>query len=111
MEKVNEFDLTYRHGDHGPKYFFQGVRYEWGVVRLLAGGTLGTHYHHEVEETFYFPEGEPVMVIDEVRYPVKPGDVFKIAPEETHDIINATDQPIKIIFIKCPFIKGDKVNV
>ena len=111
MEKVNENALEYRHGDHGPKYFFRGDRHEWGVISLRPGDTLGKHYHNEVEETFYFPDSSPLMLIDDTEHRVVPGDVFKLAPSETHDIINDTGNPIRLIFIKCPYLAEDKVIV
>ena len=111
MEKVNEFDLSYRHEDHGPKYFFRGERFEWGVICLKPNDTLGAHYHDQVEETFYFPEGEPKMIVAGKECRVRSGDVFKVGPGEAHDIINDTDGAIKLIFIKCPYIPDDKVSL
>ena len=42
MERVNETDLDYRHGDSGPKYLFRGPKIDWGVLRFLPGQELGT---------------------------------------------------------------------
>jgi mannose-6-phosphate isomerase-like protein (cupin superfamily) len=109
MEKVNEHSLEYRHKSHGPKYFFRGDRYEWGVICLRPGDKLGGHYHKEVEETFYFPDSAPIMVVDDVENRVSPGDVFKLAPGEKHDIQNDTPNLIRIIFIKCPYLPDDKI--
>ena len=109
MEIVNENKLDYRHGDHGPKYFFRGERHEWGVICLRPGDRLGGHYHNEVEETFYFAESTPVMVVDGADHRVAAGDVFKLAPGEKHDILNDTSNPIRILFIKCPYLPDDKV--
>ena len=111
MEKVNENMLEYRHGGHGPKYFFRGERHEWGVICLRPGDSLGGHYHNEVEETFYFPDSAPIMVVDGVENRVTAGDVFKLAPGEKHDILNDTSNPIRIIFIKCPHLPHDKVTL
>jgi mannose-6-phosphate isomerase-like protein (cupin superfamily) len=109
MQKINEHTFEYRHGDHGPKYFFRGDRHEWGAIRLKPGDSLGAHYHNQVEETFYFPDSAPVMVVDEVEHRVVAGDVFKLGPAEKHDILNDTDDAIRIIFIKCPYLPDDKV--
>ncbi len=109
MQKVNEYSLQFRHGDHGPKYFFRGERHEWGVIRLNPDERLGPHYHKEVEETFYFPDSEPMLIVDGTAYRVEAGDVFKLAPGEKHDILNDTASPIKLIFIKCPYLPDDKV--
>ena len=109
MQKVNEKTLEYRHGDHGPKYFFRGERFEWGVIRLMPGEQLGAHYHKEVEETFYFPDSTPMMIVDGGVHRVEPGDAFKLSPGEKHDILNDTHNPVKFIFIKCPYFPDDKV--
>ncbi len=111
MEKVNENSLAYRHEDHGPKYFFRGDRYEWGVICLRPDDRLGGHYHNEVEETFYFPDSAPLMIVNETEHRVVHGDVFKLAPGEKHDILNDTAAPIKIVFIKCPYLPDDKVSM
>ncbi|MFH1562347.1 MAG: cupin domain-containing protein [Nitrospirota bacterium] len=110
MEKVNENEKEYREGDCGPKYLFRGPRMEWGIIRFNPAQTLGSHYHNEVEETFFFVAGTPQMVINGESYRVKEGDAFKISPKEKHDIINDTDQPTRIIFIKVPCIPEDKVS-
>lgn len=110
MQHVNEHELLFRKGDSGPKYFFIGPRIDWGVLVLKHGETLGGHYHNEVEETFYFPEGGPVITINGQDIPVKDGDVFRLEPHDKHDICNVSGKPVKIIFIKCPSNPKDKVN-
>ncbi len=82
-----------------------------GDLCLRPNDTLGAHYHDQVEETFYFPEGEPKMIVGGKDYRVRPGDVFKVSPGEAHDIINDTDGPTKLTFIKLPYISDDKVSV
>ncbi|MDI6734628.1 MAG: cupin domain-containing protein [bacterium] len=110
MEKVNENEKEYRGGDRGPKYLFRGPRMEWGVIRFNPNQTLGAHYHQEVEETFFFVAGAPQMIIDDQSYRVKIGDAFRISPKEKHDIVNDTNEPIRIIFIKTPYLPEDKVS-
>lgn len=110
MEKTNEREKEFRFGDSGPKYLFRGPRFEWGILLLKPGENLGAHYHNEVEETFYFESGEPEMVINDSARKVKVGDVFRIEPREKHDILNKTDEITRIIFIKCPYVEGDKVK-
>ena len=109
MKRVNENDLEFRHGDHGPKYLFRGPHYEWGVIVFKPGQSLGAHKHETVEETFYFETGTPQLVVDGVAHRVTPGDVFKLEPGEAHDIINDTDQDTRLIFIKAPYAPEDKV--
>lgn len=111
VHKVNEFELSYRHGDSGPKYLFRGPKIEWGVVAFTPGQSLGKHYHEEVEETFYFIEGTPLIIIEGKKFRVEVGDAFRVEPREAHDIINDTDNPTKAVFIKTPYLPKDKVSV
>lgn len=110
MKKVNEYQLSFRKGDSGPKYLFRGPHTDWGIIILKPGETLGRHYHNEVEETFYFIEGTPIIKINETEYRTEIGDAFLIEPKEIHDIINDTQVPVKVIFIKYPYLPEDKVD-
>lgn len=111
MEKLNEKDKEYRFGTWGAKYLINGPFWEGGFVLFYPGQTLGKHYHNEVEETFIFLEGTPKIIINDIEYRVSPGDVFRISPTESHDIINDTDKPTKALFIKCPYKPTDKVSL
>ncbi len=111
MELVNEQDLDFRYGDHGPKYLFRGPHYEWGVIVLKPGQSLSAHKHETVEETFYFEAGTPQMVVDGQAHRVREGDVFKLQPGEGHDIINDGDADTRLIFIKAPYAPKDKVEL
>lgn len=110
MERINESERTFRKGDSGPKYIFRGPNMEWGVMVLKPGEKMGVHGHSKVEETFYFIQGTPKIIVDDVPYNVKEGDAFRIEPQEKHDIHNETGSPVKIIFIKCPYLPDDKIS-
>ncbi len=111
MEKVNEGEKEFRFGDNGPKYLFRGPKHEWGIIVFHPGQELGTHYHDEVEETFFFLEGTPKVVVDDVEYRVKEGDAFRMEVKEKHNIINDSDSDTRIVFIKCPYLPKDKTAV
>jgi len=110
VERVNENEKEYRWGKSGVKYLFRGPRIDWGVLLLLPGEKMGAHGHREVEETFYFIEGEAKMIVNDVPYQAKAGDAFRIEPGEKHDIHNDSDKPVKVVFIKCPYIPDDKIT-
>ncbi len=109
MEKTNEKEKEFRFETHGPKYIFRGPKIEWGIIVLRKGDELGAHYHKEVEETFYFLEGSGIMKIGDTEYTIEKGDAFRIEANEIHNIIAKSE--IRVIFIKCPFLPEDKVNV
>jgi len=111
MEKVKESEKEYRGGDHGVKYLFRGPKIDWGVILLLPGQCLGAHYHHEVEETFYVLEGEASFYVDDVKHPLVAGDAIRLEAPECHDVLNESDQPLKMVFIKCPYLPKDKVTL
>ena len=111
MERVNEFEKEYRNGSSGVKYLFRGPKIDWGVVRFAPAEQLGLHKHDQVEETFYFPAGEPLMVIGGREYRVRKGDAFRIPPGEPHNIINDTQQAVDAVFIKSEYLPKDKVDL
>jgi len=111
MQKVNESQCAYRGGDSGVKYLMRGPRIDWGVILLLPGQKLGGHYHHEVEETFHVSQGRGTFVINGAEYPAVEGDAFRMEPTDGHDIRNDSDQPLKLVFIKCPYLPQDKVDI
>lgn len=111
MEHVNEADCEFRHGDHGPKYLMRGPHIDWGIIVFHPGQELGPHCHEQVEETFYFLEGAPMIRIDDARIRVTPGDVFRIEPGECHDIINDSDAATRMVFMKTPYLPEDKVDM
>jgi len=110
MERVNEKELKFRNGDSGPKYLFRGPHFEWGLIVLKPGEKMGGHYHNEVEETFYLEQGSCVMIVNGKEIPAIEGDVFKLDPKETHDIVNRSTKPVRFIFIKAPYRPDDKVT-
>lgn len=111
MQHVNEADCEFRHGDHGPKYLMRGPHLDWGIIVFRPGQALGKHCHSQVEETFYFLEGRPLMVVGDEEHRVVPGDVFRLEPPECHNIINDTDADTRLVFIKTPYLPDDKVDV
>ncbi len=108
MEKVHESEKEFRFQDSGPKYLFRGPKHEWGIIVFYPGQELGAHCHDEVEESFYVLEGEPKIVVDDAEYRATKGDAFRIEPKEKHNIVNDTHSPIRLVFIKCPYLPDDK---
>ena len=111
MELVKESEREYRGGDSGVKYLFRGPNIDWGVILLLTGQSLGGHYHHQVEETFYILEGQASVDVDGTKHELEAGDAIRLKAPECHDIINKSDQPLKMVFIKSPYLPTDKVTV
>ncbi|MHA2472517.1 MAG: cupin domain-containing protein, partial [Promethearchaeota archaeon] len=67
------------------------------------------HGHNYIDETFYFIEGDGVMVVDGKDYPAPQGSVFLCEPKEMHNIKNKSEKAIKIVFIKGDYKPDDKI--
>ena len=109
MEQVSESEKAYREGEWGVKYLFRGPRIEWGVIRLKPGQQLGGHYHEQVEETFWVLEGEAVLEIDGEPHHLAAGEAVRLDATERHAIANQSTAPLKMAFIKSPYLPKDKV--
>ena len=109
---MNEKDFEYRNKDSGVKYLMRGPSIDWGLILLKPGEYMGgkPHGHNELDETFYFMEGDGVMIIDDKEYDAPQGSVFLCEPKEMHNIRNSSDKPIKIVFIKGEYKPDDKIQ-
>ena len=89
----------------------RGPSIDWGVILLQPGELMGekSHGHSILDETFYFVEGNGVMIIDDKEYPAPQGSAFLCEPKEMHNIRNESDSPIKIIFVKGQYLPDDKI--
>ena len=111
IKKVNEDEFEYRGGESGVKYLMRGPSIDWGIIYLKPGEMMAekAHGHNELDETFYFMEGNGVMIINDKEHDAKQGSVFLLEPKEMHNIKNNSDKPIKIVFIKSAFKPDDKI--
>ena len=110
MQRANEYERKFRGGDWGVKYILRGPCIDWGIILLKPDQNMGAHGHREVEETFYFIKGSPKILVNDVEYRVKEGDVFRLEPLEKHDIVNDTREEAKLIFVKTPYLPQDKIT-
>lgn len=112
IKQVKESDFEYRGGDSGVKYLMRGPSIDWGLILLKPGEYMAStpHGHNEIDETFYFMEGDGVMIVDNRELPAPQGSVFLCEQREMHNIRNDSDNPIKIVFIKGDYKPKDKIE-
>ncbi|MFX1573254.1 MAG: cupin domain-containing protein [Promethearchaeota archaeon] len=112
MKKVNENEFEYRKGESGVKYLMRGPSIDWGLILLKPGEMMGdkAHGHNFIDETFYFVEGNGVMIVNDKEFPAPQGSVFLCEPKEMHNIRNDSDKSIKIVFIKGEYKPDDKIE-
>jgi len=104
-------DFEYRGGTSGVKYLMRGPSIDWGVIFLKPGELMAekAHGHSIIDETFYFMEGNGVMIIDDKEHDAIEGSVFLCEQKEMHNIRNNSDRPIKVVFIKSKYLPNDKI--
>ncbi|MHA1932953.1 MAG: cupin domain-containing protein [Promethearchaeota archaeon] len=89
----------------------RGPSIDWGIILLNPGDLMSDkpHGHEFIDETFYFVEGEGIMIINDKEYPAPQGSVFLCETEEMHNIRNDSAKSIKIVFIKGDYKPEDKI--
>ena len=89
----------------------RGPNIDWGVILLKPGEMLAekAHGHNYIDETFYFFEGNGIMIINDKEIKALEGSVFLVEPKEMHNIRNESNKSIKIIFIKGEYKPEDKI--
>lgn len=104
-------DFEYRGGTSGIKYLMRGPSIDWGIILLKPGESMAekAHGHNIIDETFYFVEGDGVMIIDDKEYQAPQGSVFLCEQKEMHNIRNESDKQIKVVFIKGEYKPDDKI--
>ena len=110
MKRVNEKDFQFRGGESGVKYLMRGPSIDWGLILLKPEEKMAekAHGHNLLDETFYFVEGDGVMIVNGKEFSALEGSVFLVEPKEMHNIRNDSEKPVKIVFIKGDYKPEDK---
>jgi mannose-6-phosphate isomerase-like protein (cupin superfamily) len=89
----------------------RGPSIDWGIILLKPGEFMAekAHGHSIIDETFYFTEGDGIMIVDDVEHTAPQGSVFLIEPKEMHNIRNDSNKLLKVVFIKGDYNPEDKI--
>ena len=94
MDIISRFDPVKAQKAHGgtilagpvlPEGLSSPFDHAWGY--LSGPGAMEAHQHHK-EEVYVFTKGNGYVVVDNVFYPVSPGDVAYIPPDALHSVVN-----------------------
>lgn len=66
-------------------------------VYVAPGETIATHKHEDMEEVFYFLEGEGTMQLEDEIQPVSAGDCLIVPMQVTHVLTNTGRTSMKFI--------------
>lgn len=82
--------VWFRQGDLPP--FTQIAR-----VVVPLGEVLAAHAHADMHELFIILEGTARMIVDGHPHDLKPGDAIALAPGETHELANPSNEPLVLL--------------
>lgn len=102
-------DADLRFGDWGPGYLATTDDAAFGVVVLRPGDAFGNHLHRRHTEAFVVLEGAAEVWIDrDTPVTISAGDVLRAEPGEEHYLRNPFDATFRAVFVKTPWVDGDK---
>jgi quercetin dioxygenase-like cupin family protein len=69
------------------------------IARVVVppGEVLAAHAHADMHELFIVLEGAARMIVDGETHDLKPGDAIALAPGETHELSNPSNNPIVLL--------------
>jgi mannose-6-phosphate isomerase-like protein (cupin superfamily) len=108
MQKTSEEEQEAKQAEFLVRYMMRGPVLDWGLMEAEPGKTMGAHWHEEVEETFYCITGNGAFYVNDEEFPFNAGDAIRCEPGEKHDIANTGSEPMKILFVKTPYLPDDK---
>ena len=105
-------DAALRFGDWGPGYLSQDDAAAFGVIVLRPGDEFGNHLHEHHTESFVVLEGAAEFLIDRGEpVVVSAGEVLHARAHEQHYVRNPYDATFRAVFVKSPWVDGDKVDL
>ena len=76
-------------------------------VIVRSKGEIPIHEHDSTDEIFYVTDNSAVIIIEEKKYKINPGDMICVDRKEKHGFLNESDKPFKMIVFKLDHVKGD----
>ena len=80
------------------------------IVQLLkveAGSRIVPHHHQRITEVFYVLKGQAILFVENNYSTRRPGDIILCKPNETHGIVNNSDNDFVLAVFKLNAIKDD----
>ncbi len=88
-----------------------GTRNIWmGVSKVDPGSSSSLHSHDDGEEIFYVINGHGRIRVDEEEEAIEPGSCIYIPAGSSHQLINTSDETLKVVAAASPAFKLDKFD-
>jgi mannose-6-phosphate isomerase-like protein (cupin superfamily) len=81
------------------------------IEELMPPGTSETRHHHaHARQFFYVLHGELTIEIEHHGFTLKTGEGIEIAPGQSHQAINRSTSPVRILVTSQPPSHGDRID-
>jgi mannose-6-phosphate isomerase-like protein (cupin superfamily) len=81
-----------------------------GVSEIMSGGKSNPHTHDDAEEVFYVVSGNGKMIVGDDEEEIGIGSCVFIPLGKRHQIINTSDEILKILAVTVPPFKIEKFD-
>ncbi len=82
-----------------------------GFIFIAIPAGIQTKPHaHEVLQELFIALTPLTMIVDEEQFDLVPGDLLLVDPKEFHSIKASKSEDSKLVAIKCPNMKQDKID-
>jgi mannose-6-phosphate isomerase-like protein (cupin superfamily) len=76
--------------------------------RVPAGASESRHYHKVATQFFYVLEGEAIMKVEGIEYPLSKGTGLEISAGQRHQFLNRSSKEVTFLVISAPSAAGDR---
>jgi mannose-6-phosphate isomerase-like protein (cupin superfamily) len=81
------------------------------IEELMPPGASETRHHHiRARQFFYVLQGELTLEIDHQHHVLHTGEGIEVAPGQSHQAINRSDTPTRILVTSQPPSHGDRIE-
>lgn len=73
------------------------TKHSVALIEFSKGAASVPHFHPVIEESYYVVSGEGTIIVGEEKAVIKQGDLVVIPQNVVHQVINNSDQELKLI--------------
>lgn len=84
------------------KVIYTGTKSQLVVMTIPVNGEIGEEIHKNVEQLFFIISGEGKVMLDGSETPLLKGEILVVNPGTKHNIINTSNEPLKLYTVYVP---------
>jgi mannose-6-phosphate isomerase-like protein (cupin superfamily) len=81
---------------------YTGKKSQIVLMNIPPGGEIGLETHPNVEQTLFILSGTGTAILDGESRPIKTGDALVVTPGTAHNVVNSSEQAMKIYTVYAP---------